>query len=148
MNHQPLPSTQREVLQLAAHGDVSLLKGVSSPRKALVTKGLLDAEFKLTAEGSDQLDAENEAQAPMPFVPMASILGSEFHKFAHVGNNVAMNQGYGVAHWIGATSADGRTCYVAKRFAGKATDEHEVVATIASTVPSEFREFFGMEALR
>jgi hypothetical protein len=143
-----LPAHQREVLQLAQHGDVSLLKGVASPRKALVRKGMLTEEFVLTLHGCAQLDHEEAWQKPRPFLDVAALLGHDFHKFAHVGNNVAMNQGYGKLHWVGTHSADQRTAYAARRFADKAKDEHEVFAIKVSTIPSEYREFFGLKVYR
>ena len=137
-----LPRFQREVLMLAEHGDVSILKGVNSPRKALARKGLLDDSYALTEKGRRQLQEEHDRQLPRHWSHVSGLKGLSRSASATPADPSA--NWYGSLAWVGAVSADGRTAYAARRFPVTATDEHEAVAIIASSIPDNMAPFFGI----
>jgi hypothetical protein len=141
---EPLPDSQRSALQLAESGDLNLVRGISAQRKALVRKGLLAEDYRLTELGRAQLEYEHELQAPQPFAGACQLLRG-FHRRAHVSAS-GIDQGYGMADYVGAVSCDGRTGYVVRRsHNGKGFGDP--IAVDMTTVPSEFREFFGVSPL-
>tara|TARA_R110000868_G_scaffold386963_1_gene655427 strand:- start:2871 stop:3323 length:453 start_codon:yes stop_codon:yes gene_type:complete len=145
IHQKPLGAMQREVLMLAEHGDIGVLRGAAPQRKALIKKGMIDDVFNLTAIGAAQLRYEYELTAPRPFhSSMVADLG--FHRYAR-SNNTARSQGYGNMHWVGTHSADGQTAYVARKFSDKPNNDSPVIAIIASTIPSEYRAFFQLKEL-
>ncbi|MDG1265295.1 MAG: hypothetical protein P8O03_03145 [Ilumatobacter sp.] len=142
---EPLPGTQRAVLQLAERGDLNLVKGIAAQRKALVRKGHLAGDHSLTDLGRAQLEFEYALQAPAAFSEVCQTLGQGFHRRAHL-SATGIAQGYGMADYVGAVSCDGRTGYVVRRsHNGKGFGDP--IAVDMGTVPSEFREFFGASPL-
>jgi len=145
IHQKPVGAMQREVLMLAEHGDISVLRGASPQRKALIKKGMIDDVFNLTAIGAAQLRYEYELMAPRPFHDsMVADLG--FHRYA-LSDNAGRAQGYGSMQWVGTHSADGQTAYVARQFSDKPNNDSPVVAIIASTIPFEYRTFFQLKEL-
>ena len=144
-NIRRLPIRQRETLMLAEHGDISILKGrgINQVRKALVRKGLLTEHFEITPLGVEYLEAAHAEQRPRDWFHLGSYRGllASSHAFSP---GLPERWGYGSQHWIGSVSADGRTAYAAPRFARTADPHEPVIAIIASSIPSEHREFFGL----
>ena len=147
INQKPLGALQREVLMLAEHGDVGVLRGASAQRKALVSKGMITADRnEVTDLGALQLAYEHARQAPLPFIEVAMMIGNDFYRPAHK-STFAWRGPYGTLSWVGAHSADGKTAYITRRSSGKGNHSGTTYAVIASTIPSEHRAFFQLKEL-